>query len=64
MAAVEKRSGNWRAMVGKSGSLSINTAFTKKSGSVRRAPEPEREIQLGFSGEEARCSPWNGGEVI
>ena len=39
MASIEKRSGNWRAKVRKSGSPSLNKTFTKKSDAVRWAAE-------------------------
>ena len=47
MASIEKRSGNWRAKVRKSGSSSLNKTFTKKSDAVRWAAETERAIRLG-----------------
>ena len=47
MAVIEKRSGNWRAKVRKSGSPPLNKTFTKKSDAVRWAAETERAIQLG-----------------
>ncbi len=50
MAAIEKRSGNWRAKVRKSGSPPINKTFTKKSDAVMWAAEIERAIQLGSFG--------------
>ncbi|PPR28145.1 MAG: hypothetical protein CFH38_00154, partial [Alphaproteobacteria bacterium MarineAlpha10_Bin1] len=46
MAAIEKRSGSWRAKVRKSGS-SLSKTFTKKSDAVMWAAETERAIQLG-----------------
>jgi len=47
MAVIEKRSGNWRAKIRKSGSPSLNKTFLKKSDAVRWAVETERAIQLG-----------------
>ncbi len=47
MAVIDKRSGNWRAKVRKSGSPPLNKTFTKKSDAVSWAAETERAIQLG-----------------
>ncbi len=46
MAVIERRSGDWRVKIRKSGSPSLKKTFTKKSDAVRWATETERAIQL------------------